>query len=208
MAIKNYFIYLCGSIKKSNAVNNNFTWTAENINYISSLATKLHFNLTFLNPASRSDDLSDELSLFGRDMLQVYLSDFLLVDGRDKKGVGVGYEMAFANFKNIPVISWVPYNSHYRPENLIMLGQHLLNWNHPFFKIPSQILAETLDEAVNAIATHALTTSLPLTKDDFVLPAMQHYIGTQLQKDQEMNDLISAHEILKNKVNVIKMCEL
>ncbi|MBS0629166.1 MAG: hypothetical protein JSS30_02945 [Verrucomicrobia bacterium] len=68
------------------------------------------FELSFLNPAFRTDDLSDECSVFGRDMVQVF------ADVRDRRGSGVGAEMMWAKLHEIRVISWSPRNSHYRKD--------------------------------------------------------------------------------------------
>lgn len=201
--IKNCFVYLSGSIQKSHSKNSHLHWTDEHMSYLSNIGEENGIHLVFLNPANRSDDLSDELSLFGRDMLQVYLSDYVLVDGREKRGIGIGYEIAFANQMKIPVISWVPNDSHYRPKELVMLGQHLTNWCHPFLKAPSQCIAENLDEAIKYIFEHKRARSNILSSEDFVFPAIVHYLKTQLSRDKEMYDLINAYQMLQEKIDFV-----
>jgi len=207
LPMRNIFIYLSGSIQKSHEKNSYF-WTEEDITKMELLFSELGINVVLLNPSSRSDDLTDEFSLFGRDMLQVYLSSCVLTDGRERRGIGVGYEMAAANFKKIPVFSWVPYNSHYRPKELVMLGQKLFNWNHPFFIIPSIKLVESLEEAVAEIAKFNFCEREPMTASDFILPAMQHYIKTNLERDQEMNSLVNKYSDLSSLVNSIRSVSL
>ena len=162
-------------------------------------------NSVFLNPSSRSDDLSDEKSIFGRDLLQVYLSSCVLVDGRERRGVGVGYEMAVANFKKIPIFSWVPYDSHYWPKATILLDQKLTNWRHPFFQNPSVKLVQSLEEAADEISAYKFLEPELLASNDFILPFIQHYIKTNLDKDLEMNSLIKSYDQLYKAVNRIML---
>ena len=58
-----------------------------------SLQEKLRpHTLLCLNPALRTDDLSDEVSVFGRDMTQVFIADLVFIDARHRRGLGVGAE--------------------------------------------------------------------------------------------------------------------
>lgn len=87
--MKKIFIYLSVSIKKSHQ-ESSLLWTDEHIAYMYKIFHEKGIEVIFLNPSSRSDDLSDEKSLFGRDMLQVYLSNYILVDARARRGIGIG----------------------------------------------------------------------------------------------------------------------
>ena len=111
----NIKIYLSGSIKKgNNDMNKKSYWSDKDIDILKkNLSSK--YNVIILNPAEREDDLSDFESVMGRDYFQVYISDIVLVDARDKKGIGVGSEMTFAKENSIPVISIAPINSQYNP---------------------------------------------------------------------------------------------
>ena len=97
--------YLAGSIQKGHE-DNASEWTTA---HIDELKTRLKsYHLCFLNPAHRSDDLTDEKSVFGRDMTQVYLADIVLVDARHRRGLGVGAEMMWAKLHHKPVLIWAP----------------------------------------------------------------------------------------------------
>lgn len=203
--MQNIFIYLSGSIQKSHETNS-FFWTEENIDHIQRLFKSYDINAVLLNPSSRSDNLADEFSLFGRDVLQVYLSNCVIADGRERRGIGVGYEIAVANQKNIPVFSWVPYDSHYYPKELLMLGQKLHDWRHPFFSAPSALLFDQLEHAVTEITQYKFPKRKPVYEDDFILPAMQHYIRTNLSKDREMHDLVYGYRELASIIeNIIAL---
>lgn len=203
--MRKVFIYLSGSIKKdvskSTAASGSF-WTAEDLAIITTEAASKGLEVVYLSPASRSDDLSDEKSIFGRDLLQVALSDLVLADGRDRKGVGIGYEIAFANTKKIPVVSWIPPGSHYNPESMEMLGQRLTDWKHPFFSRTSTIVP-TLTAAVETIATLDFSCKQALTPTDYPFFDMIHYIRTQLKRDTEMDAIITANAELSDAIDTI-----
>src|SRR5579872_2699636 len=95
-------IYLAGSIQKGHETNDLY-WTRSDLETIEEALSD--YNVKFLNPALRSDDLSDQQSVFGRDMLQVYCSDVVFVDARDRRGIGVGAEMMWAKMNQIPVLT-------------------------------------------------------------------------------------------------------
>jgi hypothetical protein len=197
--MKRLYIYLSGSIQKSHTANTS-VWTSTHTTNMASLFLEKRIEVTFLNPASRSDDLSNSKSIFGRDLLQVYLSDCVLVDGRDRRGIGIGYEMAVANYKNIPVFSWIPKGSHYNPKEIEMMGQRLYDWKHPFFYTSSAKVVDSLEEAVNTISSFAFPVRKPLSQDDFIFAAMQHYVESNLKKDIEMYNLMTNDSELQARM--------
>ena len=112
-------IYLAGSIKKAHETNDTF-WSTLDISVLEKSLDE--FEVSFLNPAFRKDDLSDPRSVFGRDMLQVFCSDAVFVDARERRGLGVGAEMMWAKLNRIPVLTWAPKNSHYHKDSPHFLG--------------------------------------------------------------------------------------
>lgn len=197
------FIYLSGTIRKSHDKDVLSEWTGENINFIEKLCKDKGYLAHFLNPATRSDDLSDEFSLFGRDMLQTYLSDFVLADMREKRGIGVGYEVAFANFKNIPVISLAELGSHYRPLQCEVLGQKLTNFTHPFVSQTSIAVVNTLEMAVEFMVGYDKPKKRPIQTEDYPFKAIKHYLATQFKNDKEMFELVEKSAEIKNQVETI-----
>src|SRR4029078_1586853 len=105
-------------------------WSEQNMQFLRNHLSE--FEVLFLNPAFRTDDLSDNLSTFGRDMLQVFSSDFVFVDARDRRGLGVGAEMMWAKLNRIPVVTWSPRNSHYNKDHTTLLDVPVTNFIHPF----------------------------------------------------------------------------
>lgn len=99
-------IYLAGSIKKGHEKSDESYWTEEDKIFLKKHLN--HYEVSFLNPAFRTDDLSHQRSVFGRDMLQVFSSNIVFVDARDRRGLGVGAEMMWAKVNAIPVVTWAP----------------------------------------------------------------------------------------------------
>ncbi len=115
--MKKISIYLAGNIQKGHENESLIYWTENDLKKIREVLSFVKIN--FLNPAIRNDDLSDQKSTFGRDMLQVYSSDLVLVDARERRGLGVGAEMMWAKMNNIPVVTYAPLESHYNKAKVV-----------------------------------------------------------------------------------------
>ncbi|NGX30968.1 MAG: hypothetical protein K940chlam8_00324 [Chlamydiae bacterium] len=115
----------------------------------------------FLNPAIRTDDLSDQRSVFGRDMIQVFSADAVLVDARDRRGLGVGAEMMWGKMNRIPVVALAPLGSYYHKQSTSLLGVEVESWIHPFIEGLSDVIVESLEDAANWLVT-ALGDSPPV----------------------------------------------
>lgn len=181
--------YLAGSIQKGHEKNGSF-WTQEHMEKLTKLL--LPFNAYFLNPALRTDDLSDQHSVFGRDMLQVYSADFVFTDVRDRRGLGVGAEMMWAKLQRIPVIGWAPKESHYRKTDTSLLGVSVKNWVHPFVESLTDVIVEDLAEGAQWVKNHVENPDSKVKGVEWIESAMQHYRNTQFPNDTPM------HELAKN----------
>ena len=149
MTMKQLFIYLAGNIKKGKEDLHDEVWTEEHQRILQKNIPSI--KLIFLDPASRSDDLSDQVSVFGRDMFQVFSSNIVFVDARSKRGLGVGAEMMFAKMNHIPVITWLPEDSHYQRKQIHLLGQQVESWIHPFVYNLSDYMAPSLESGTKSI---------------------------------------------------------
>ncbi len=192
-------IYLAGSIKKGHEKSDDTYWTDEDM---ALLRESLHdFELSFLNPAFRTDDLSDQRSVFGRDMVQVFSSNFVFADVRDRRGLGVGAEMMWAKLHHIPIISWAPRNSHYRKDKATILGSPVDNFIHPFVEGLSDKIVENLEEGAKWIREVISDPSISIKGIDDIGAAMQYYKEKQLHRDRPMQEMISSNEALQQRMN-------
>ena len=191
-------IYLAGSIKKGHEKVDESYWTDENIDLISKSLNG--YEVSFLNPAFRTDDLSDQRSVFGRDMVQVFSSNIVFVDARARRGLGVGAEMMWAKLNKIAVVTWAPKNSHYHKSHTTILDVPVENFVHPFVESLSDKIVENLEEGAEWIRSIMSDSMREIKGIEHIVSAMQHYRQTQLHKDMPMQDLLKASQALHERM--------
>ena len=191
-------IYFAGAIQKEHEKNDSY-WSDEDFKQLRTFLNP--HELQVLNPAVRTDDLSDELSVFGRDMTQIYLSDLVFVDARHRRGLGVGAEMMWAKVLGKPVVILAPKESHYRKANAMLLGQPVGDYIHPFVESLSDCIAGSLQEGAEWILK-LVEGDVELVKDlSAIEHAMEHYQETQFPNDQPMRELVESCAILQDRFN-------
>lgn len=181
-------IYLAGSIQKGHEKSDETFWTHDDMSVLKHHLPQ--FDVSFLNPAFRTDDLSDQLSVFGRDMLQVFSSNVVFVDARDRRGLGVGAEMMWAKLNRIPLIVWAPRNTHYRKDRTTVLGVAVNNFVHPFVESLSDKIVETLEEGARWIQSVKENPNMEIKGIEFIEKTMEHYKATQFANDIPMQELL------------------
>ncbi|MCE5315744.1 MAG: hypothetical protein LLG04_00070 [Parachlamydia sp.] len=172
-------IYLAGNIRKGKEEDHLEVWTEEHQQLLQRLLP--HVTLNFLDPACRTDDLSDQVSVFGRDLYQVSSSKLVLVDARSKRGLGVGAEMMFAKVHRIPVAVWLPEESHYKRNRIELLGKEVADWIHPFIFNLSDYVAPTLEDAARWIKENLLLGKVVVKGLECAQEAISHYCTTQTE---------------------------
>lgn len=192
-------IYLAGSIKKGHEKADETYWTEEDMSLIKKTLKK--HEVSFLNPAFRTDNLSDQRSVFGRDMVQVFSSHFVFVDARDRRGLGVGAEMMWAKVNRIPVVTWAPKNSHYNKDETTILGVPVKNFIHPFVESLSDQIVETVIDGAKWMDKVISDPKMPIKGVEFIGSAMEYYKNGQLHFDQPMQELLRSNDPLKTRMN-------
>jgi len=195
--MKSIAMYLAGSIKKGHEKSDDFYWTEEDMALLSKNLDP--HPVSFLNPAFRTDDLSDTFSVFGRDMLQVFSSNLIFVDARDRRGLGVGAEMMWAKVNKIPVVTWAPRNSHYRKDQTTLLGVPVTHFVHPFVASLSDVIVSDLVEGAQWIRGLLANPFIKIKGIEEITLAMQHYKDLQLPNDRPMHDLLKSCEELHKR---------
>lgn len=195
---KKISIYLAGNIKKGHEKTDESFWTDEDRLFLKKSLPE--YEVSFLNPAFRSDNLSDQRSVFGRDMTQVFCSDVVFVDARERRGLGVGAEMMWAKFHKIPVVTLAPKDSHYNKSKTMLLDVSVEDWVHPFVESLSDAIVGNLQEGSTWIRKFVGPTA-PQVKDiQYIQSAMQYYRDSQLPHDEPMKALIMANLKLHERV--------
>lgn len=195
-------IYLAGNIQKGHEKESEIFWTLADQEKLAKGVAP--YELAFLNPALRSDDLSDQKSVFGRDMTQVYFADVILVDARERRGLGVGAEVMWAKMNRIPVLTLAPENSHYQREEVQLLGVKVENWIHPFIESLSDKIINSLDEGVLWLKK-LIQGNVQIKGPEFISEAMSYYQSGQLPQDIPMKKVIEENPKLKAKVENFKL---
>lgn len=196
--MKKIAIYLAGSIKKGHEKTDESFWTTEDMDFLKQRLKGCA--ISFLNPAFRLDDLSDQRSVFGRDMVQVSCCDIVFVDARDRRGLGVGAEMMWAKVNKIPVMTWAPKDTHYRKSHTTILGVPVKNFIHPFVEGLSDKIVENLEEASDWIQKVILGQVPAIKGIECMSSAMQYYKEHQLHRDEPMQALMALSEELKSRI--------
>jgi hypothetical protein len=121
-------IYCSGGIKKGPQDDAKLCWTDRERD---EFATGANAEVIFLEPADPVIDVTDEIALFGRDMYQVMIADAVVVDGRQRRGIGIGVEMATSRMLDTRLVAVLPPESHYRRSNVTYRGGTAANYVHP-----------------------------------------------------------------------------
>lgn len=124
-----YSIYCSGSIAKGASDIKKLCWTDVERGDVASGA--LPQSVVFLNPDDPITDVTNTLGQFGRDMFQVMSATAVVVDARERRGIGIGVEMAAAAAMGTPVIVVAPRNSQYRADTLEYRGVVIEDYVHP-----------------------------------------------------------------------------
>lgn len=146
-------IVLLGSLPKGDLVRND--WKDWKQPYIKVLSKRLP-NVEFIHGDSISDNVGASL-VVGHDLAQIQLADMCLVDGTQKVGAGTAQEMVIAKYFEKPVIIVIPKNSHHRKSNIKFHGQVMEEWIHPFLKLSSDYVANSIDDAAIWIEKYIAT---------------------------------------------------
>jgi hypothetical protein len=109
--------------------------------------------------------------------------------------------MMFAKMNQIPVVSWLPVESHYHRETIHLLGQHVTSWIHPFVYSLSDYLAPSLEHAAQWILNSFLTGQAKIKGSEIMQEAMQHYLATQLQQDNGMQEIVQKDHYFSDKID-------
>lgn len=186
-------IYLSGSIKKGHENSEETFWTDEDMATIRKSLSE--YEMAFLNPAFRTDNLTDNHSVFGRDMTQVFCSHAVFVDARDRRGLGVGAEMMWAKIYNIPVVTWSPQDSHYNKTRTTILDTQIDNFIHPFVQELSDKIVATLEEGALWIKKILSDPSVEIKGIKHIHASMKYYQQNQLPLDLPMRKILSCETL-------------
>ena len=147
MARETVSIYLAGKVPKGGDVETAKDWRRQYIDELSRAG-----NFSFLSPEDPSLDESRPMEVFGHDCHLVKSCDVLLVDAREKLGVGTAQEMLIAKYYGKAVVTILPRDSHHRRTDFLMHGRLIEDWIHPFIACTSDAIYGSLEELCKAVS--------------------------------------------------------
>jgi hypothetical protein len=184
-------VYCSGGIKKGPSDVDKVSWDAIERNALLSALSPI--KVVFLDPEHRTDDITDAFTVFGRDHYQVSVCDFVIIDARQRRGIGVGIEMLSAKWFAKPIISIAPPNSHYRRDELHYLGGTVKDYVHAHLFGISDAIVDDFSAAGLWIKDY-LQSPRPIKDISVVTQAIAAYKEKQLHRDTPM---LEALEILE-----------
>ncbi|GAA3826819.1 hypothetical protein GCM10022226_54540 [Sphaerisporangium flaviroseum] len=152
-------VYCSGSIAKGASDGGKLTWSdTERMEVTKGAAPH---EVVFLNPDDPITDPNNTLGQFGRDMYQVMVATAVIVDARERRGLGIGVEMAAAGNFGTPVIVVAPPNSKYRADMLHYRGVTVDDYVHPHVAALSAAIVDDFLAAGEALARIVDAGALP-----------------------------------------------
>ena len=123
-------------------------------------------------------------------MYQIKFADFVVVDARERRGIGIGVEMLAAKYFETPLIVVLPNNSHYKSDNVTYRGSTVKKYIHPHIYALADRIVDDFKDVGKALKEMYETkcTSGNMTKVD---NAVQAYISRILPKDSHMNEILN-----------------
>jgi len=155
--MKLFAVYCSGSIKKGPADSGRLVWGDAELGDLAEAADEV--GVVFLNPDDPIPGGARALAQFGRDLYQVAIADCVAVDARERRGVGVGVEMAAAAVFGTPVIAIAALNTKYRQDVLEYRGAVVRDYVHPHLDGLVRNLVETFGDAGRSINELARSAS-------------------------------------------------
>ncbi|MEI6835444.1 MAG: hypothetical protein WCK59_01305 [Candidatus Falkowbacteria bacterium] len=178
--MKKISIYIAGSVKKD-AGDGNAIFASDDIK--SELTKDIdNFEVVIFDPNESKIFGNGKSNRFGQDCLQVTSSNFLVIDLREKRGLGVGAEMMLAKEKGIPVISVCPTGSHYKRSMVFHSGVENPNWVHPFVESLSDAVVEDFGQAGQWIKAF-IQNPIKIKSSSIVEESVKDYLDNFLDND-------------------------
>ncbi|MFI9006384.1 flavoprotein [Actinosynnema sp. NPDC053489] len=146
--------------------------------------------VVFLNPDDPITDPTNVLGQFDRDMYQVLTASAVVVDARERRGSGVGGEMAAAIALGTPVIVVAPRDSGYRRDRLDYRGAFVHDYVHPHVAAPALAVVDGFAEAGEVPRALPAAPGIPRVIPAWLRASTDECRSTVLAGDRPMLDAL------------------
>ncbi|MCE6997755.1 hypothetical protein LZG04_23560 [Saccharothrix sp. S26] len=181
-------VYCSGSIAKGEGDERKLCWTDVERKQVQEGAHPLE--VVFLNPDDPITDPTNVLGQFGRDMYQVLLASAVVVDARERRGLGIGVEMAAAAALRTPVIVVAPRNSKYRRDHLEYRGARVSDYVHPHVASLALAVVDDFSQAGEVLRVLPAAPPDPVVTPAWLRASIDEYRYHVLGGDQPMLDAL------------------
>ncbi|GAA0247402.1 hypothetical protein GCM10010492_53840 [Saccharothrix mutabilis subsp. mutabilis] len=181
-------VYCSGSIAKGVGDERKLCWTDRERERVQEGAHPLE--VVFLNPDDPITDPTNVLGQFGRDMYQVLMASAVVVDARERRGLGIGVEMAAAAALGTPVIVVAPRNSKYRRDHLVYRGARVEGYVHPHVASLAVAVVDDFTEAGEALKGLPVAPRGSLVTPAWLREPIDEYRSNVLAGDRPMLDAL------------------
>lgn len=188
-------IYCSGSIQKGQADITKLCWSETEKRTLSEALYPIEAR--FLNPDDPLICANDTTALFGRDLYQVQIADFVVVDARERRGIGIGIEMLASRMLGTPLIVVAPENTHYRKDELTYRGSTVSNYIHPHLHILADAVVDSFACAGQWIKAY-LDSPIGVKGSNVLHEAIDAYRTNLLPMDDPMLHVHRELEKLRN----------
>jgi hypothetical protein len=182
-----FVVYCSGSIQKGTSDTKKICWTDRERRAVVFGARPL--DIIFLNPDDPAENLNDTVSLFGRDMYQVKTADAVIVDGRERRGIGIGIEMLASRIFGTLLVAVVPPGTYYRMGTVSYRGATVSDYVHPHLAILADVIVDDFEQAGAWLAGRQQNPTEPKSVDT-VRDAIRAYEERMLSKDEPMLEVL------------------
>ena len=150
-------ICLIGSIPKGD--HKRKSWTDWKIKYKEELS-KIE-DVEFVDGDSWKEE-AEFLKLVGHDSHLIKISDIVIMNAEKKLGVGTAQEMLIAKYFSKPVITILPKDTHHRKSDIVFDGKNIEDWIHPFIRVMSDLVVESVGDAITWIEEYQNNPSIKI----------------------------------------------
>jgi hypothetical protein len=177
-------IYCSGSIMKGASDKGRICWTDTEREQVREGAAPS--GIIFLNPDDPITDATNTLGQFGRDMFQVMTATAVVVDARERRGIGIGVEMAAAASLGTPIVVVAPRNTLYRQDSLQYRGTTVHDYVHPHIACLATSIVDDFIEAGKVVAELPTTHDPRIPSTEWLRLAIDEYKNNVLPDDPPM----------------------
>lgn len=187
-------VYCSGSIVKGASDQKKLCWTEHERAQVRQGADP--YDVVFLNPDDPITDPDNTLGQFGRDLYQVMVATAVIVDARERRGLGIGVEMAAASTLNTPVIVVAPRNSLYRADLLEYRGTTVKNYIHPHVASLATAVVDDFTAAGEVLRQLPPKARSRRTTPQWINAAVTEYRTNVLPNDEPMQVALRSLGVL------------